>query len=66
MYTISNTLFRSVFPLSMPFQWTDSAGNIVPEAEVAWASPGSPIANITKLCVFIDYMTGRLVAELGF
>ena len=59
MYTISNTLFRSVFPLSMPFQWTDSAGNIVPQGEVAWASPGSPVANITKLCAYLDYTNER-------
>ena len=52
-------LFRSVYPISLPFQWTDSSSNIVPQTEVAWDSPGSPVANVSKLCVYIDYMNGR-------
>jgi hypothetical protein len=43
----------------MPFLWTDSSGNIIPETEVMWADTGSPIANLSRLCVYIDFADGR-------
>jgi hypothetical protein len=52
-------IFRTVYPISIPFQWTDSSGNAIPETEVMWADPGSPVANLSRLCVYMDFNSGR-------
>jgi hypothetical protein len=56
---ILTLMFRTVYPISMPFQWTDSSGNIVPQSEVKWGDTGSPAANLSRVCVYIDYTNGR-------